>query len=71
MRKIPLQFNDSMFFYSPMNRILQLNKQSTGQFMYRVMQGEIVLVSWQYGTFDRASTIEQAFDRFGKAEIVG
>jgi hypothetical protein len=55
-----------------MKRTLEIRKHITGQWQYRFMysQSESPIIDWQFGTFDKKSTINQALDRFGIAEIV-
>lgn len=52
-------------------RTLQIEKTPSGQFRYRIVtpfedlaKTLIVNVDWEFGTYSKESTIEQAKDRF-------
>ncbi len=50
---------------------LEMKKAPSGQWMYRVFDssGVNVKVDWQYGSFDKEETKQQANDRFGPFSV--
>lgn len=52
-----------------METTLILRNNFMGQYLYRVMRDNKILVDWQYGTFERESTIAQAKERFSIDKI--
>jgi len=48
-----------------MKKQIELKQNAAGQWMYRIIRAERVIVDWQYGPANRAECIEQAKLRFG------
>lgn len=53
-----------------MNRILQIQKADSGQWMYKYTTHGINQIEWQYGPWSYAAAIQQAIDRFGEFDQV-
>jgi hypothetical protein len=47
-----------------MKKTLEIKQDNSGQWMYRLVEGEHVWVDWQYGPFDKPACIQQARSRF-------
>lgn len=55
-------------YKSTMKQLL-LKQSPSGQWQYMIKSAEYVYVEWQWGTYNRETTIEQARSRFSFDEI--
>ena len=53
----------------PPVRVCQLLRETSGQWRYRIVERDRVVVDWQYGSHSEDSTLEQAKSRFVYTEV--